>query len=231
MKALIKVIIINFLKKRGYEFTRIKETPPKLAPIYPLLVRWKFTREKRPLSVVIVGANDGVTVDPLYPSLQPDWSGLAIEANPVVFQTLKKNYEKLPLIKCVNVAVAPNEGKMTLYVGSDSQRGSLSAEHGQVGARGGTTERLEVATAPLAKIFADNNISRIDIFQCDVEGLDSMVLRLLLKTNVRPSVIHFEHAVLDKGDYELLCGELAGAGYSLLPIGVDTICLYDQDWK
>jgi hypothetical protein len=40
-----------------------------------------------------------------------------------------------------------------------------------------------------------------------------------------PTLLNFEHILMDRNDYGKLCARLVGCGYKILACGQDTICL------
>jgi len=67
---------------------------------------------------VNIGANDGITNDPIYPLIQKySCSGIAVEPEPACFLQLKKNMAPYPGIICENIAIS--DTPLPLYHLSD----------------------------------------------------------------------------------------------------------------
>ena len=71
---------------------------------------------KKEIFFVQLGANDGVTADPLYKFVNEyAWRGVLLEPLPDVFETLKKNYRQSDRLKFLNAAISNEDGFRTLY--------------------------------------------------------------------------------------------------------------------
>ena len=65
---------------------------------------------------VQIGAHDGVHYDPIRPFVEKyHWRGLLVEPQPEVYQRLVANYASEPQLMFAKAAVAPQNGKATLY--------------------------------------------------------------------------------------------------------------------
>ena len=54
-----------------------------------------------------IGANDGVSNDPIYPFMQRyGWRGIAVEPVPYIFEELRKNYRQFPRVAVEHAAIA-----------------------------------------------------------------------------------------------------------------------------
>ena len=77
-------------------------------------------RSSRPLFVLQVGANDGVSGDPLYSTIRENaWVGLFVEPVPSVFERLRENYADQPGLAFENAAIAEADGEATIYTVAD----------------------------------------------------------------------------------------------------------------
>ena len=83
---------------------------------------------------VNVGANDGVTSDPIYPFIQKyGWTGIEVEPVPYVFEQLVGNLGDRPGILFENAAIASEAGERSFYFMQEGS-GSLPYVMQQIGA-------------------------------------------------------------------------------------------------
>jgi FkbM family methyltransferase len=238
--TIAKQYIINTLNHFGYEFVRIKDalnTEP--IPVFPLIVRDYIRRKKAPgFFFVQVGANDGVMADPIRPLVYEfgNWRGVLLEPNPAVYEILKSNYHDQPGLSFECLAISDTEGVATLHVSGDSKetigQGSLDANFAAIaaGISKSAIRTVNIKTATLNTLFAKHNIQEMDLLQIDAEGHDYKILvQLLTDTKVRPSIIQFEHSLMDKTQYGHCSRLLSNAGYRILPVGIDTVALRDAE--
>ena len=128
------------------------------------------------MTFVDVGANWGLFTLMAAQLVGKEGRVLAIEADPRVFQELKSNveYNQLPQIQIVDVAVADREGQMVL-AGHDES----SSNHGVsrlVSEGSSTATKFTVRSRPLDSVLDDAGVDAVDLLKIDVEGAEDMVL-------------------------------------------------------
>jgi FkbM family methyltransferase len=237
----LKTRIQRVLGRLGYE---IHKTRPNNVPIniLPMLIQHRLeTRDpSTPFFFVDVGANNGVTGDPMHKYVQAyHWRGIFVEPQPRLFAQLVQNYRGEPQLIFENAALACMDGSSILYAFKQSP--DLPAEVsvlasfdrrmlvGNGPGYKGEIEELRVPTLTARTLLSKHNVSAIDILQVDTEGFDYEIVRMFLEAGIKPSIIHYESACLDA---ETLCASLellTGNGYRLLTIGVDTIGYLQKD--
>jgi len=161
----------------------------------------------------VVGANDGVTNDHLYPFARRfRWKGILVEPVPPYFAELKKAYEGLPVI-LENVAIHRSETKMTIHF-LDAAKANLPAWAKGVGSfdkskletlselpqRGDALTQIEVECLPLEAVVERSGLGRVDVFMIDVEGYDAEIVRQIDFDAWKVRVVIFEHKLLSKED-------------------------------
>jgi len=63
-----------------------------------------------------IGANDGVTHDPLYPFVRDfGWRGMMVEPIPEAYAALERNYARFPDVVLVQAAIGLVDGQGTIY--------------------------------------------------------------------------------------------------------------------
>lgn len=184
---------------------------------------------KRPF-VLQIGANDGMTHDPLYKFiLKYKLSGLIVEPQPDAFQRLKKNYKDNPNLKFANVAIGEKDGSMPFY----RIKPSLVMEGKEYKASSGSSfyrdqivvnvknrlppkrnnilkhisdnpddyiEEIKVPVQSLDSLCDEHKIEKIDFLLTDCQGFDYAVIRQLDFNRFLPDIINYEHSLLNPNE-------------------------------
>lgn len=227
-----------------------KPKPNTLSEFYHYL-----SKAKPALTVIQVGANDGITHDPIHKFVKRDgWHGVLIEPQTLVFeQALKKVYQNTQHIFLENVAIAEQEGFADLYHLSfcyDRWATGLSTFHLptlQQKVDNGEIERLankngvklpdnkseyiahsRVETKTFASIREKYNLTSIDVLQIDTEGFDLEIIRLF-EPDIHPvGVIVFESQHFDAEEYQQMLNWLRSLGFILKKIKGDTVAVHQS---
>ena len=233
-------VVQGALKGCGLELRRIakEQAATDVAiDVLSLCVADLVTRQKEPFFVQI-GAHDGVSFDPIRPFVEKfRWRGLLVEPQPKVFKKLVENYRGHPQLILENAAVAERDGTATLYSFEDSpgipehasmlasfRRESLEANgHGY----SGPIKSLTVPALSFSTLLQKHGVARVDILQIDTEGFDYEILKMIDFAKVRPALIHFENNFLTAAEMTDCNRMLAGHGYRLLTLGIDSLA-YQQ---
>jgi FkbM family methyltransferase len=207
-------------------------------------------RRGEAVSCLQIGANDGVTNDPLHRYLtRHGWRGLLLEPLVDVFHNeLSHTYRGNPRVILENVALADSEGSLPLYrvaisnarwaTGLSSfRRDSIEAhiENGYIerkareegvpvpGDPDRIIETVVVPTTTVERLLAKHGIDELDLICIDTEGFDFEILKLVDFARLAPQVVLFESKNLSDGDYAEAKELLGGHGYSLFWDGGDTL--------
>ncbi len=176
-----------------------------------------YERNKDNFVVVQVGANDGVTNDPLYKFLQgKDVKGVLIEPQRDAYYKLCQNYKGTSL-KTEHCAVWHE--KVVMYRIKKSKRQEIYDNYSGQDATGLSSvsrnqlitflktrnykfyaginpddyiESFAVKCMTPQQLMTKHNIKHIDILQVDAEGMDAIIVTEFLKL-LRPRVINFEY--------------------------------------
>jgi FkbM family methyltransferase len=204
-----------------------------------LLSELYLSRER--LTVVQVGAFDGITGDPLHDFItKHPVHGVLVEPQPALFRRLQSTYGNCAHLSLVNAAVAEEDGVGVMYsvrqdaIGPDwmHQLASFDKEtvlkHKQyLPELESFIETIRVPCLSPQSLLQAQRIENVDVLVVDTEGYDAKIIRGFRKAQIRPAVIHFEHAHLDPKEYEACLAELIKDGYRIAVSGTDTLA-YSQ---
>jgi FkbM family methyltransferase len=155
---------------------------------------------------VQVGACDGVSFDGLYEFvIRNQLKGIVIEPLPDLYEELKTNYAKLPLVVPLNIALHRTAKELDMYRVATGVEGvpewakgssSLDPDHlKRANIRPDAIISQKVKCISWKELIDQNKIRRIDYLQIDTEGYDYEIMSMLDFAAVRPAVIKFEHNV------------------------------------
>lgn len=215
------------------------------------LSRYSLSK-KGDLTVVQIGANDGITHDPIHKFIKRDgWNGVLLEPQPEVYHRfLKKIYAKDKGITSVCAAIGEKDGTQDIYkIGFSDMRWATGLtsfseekvekafEEGIVASncskfgiaipkdkdRWISKEEVEViAPQTLMKRY---DIRKIDLLQIDAEGYDLEVIRIFDLPRTNPEAIVFENVGLNEPDYVACLALLQENGYGTRKFGPNTLAL------
>ena len=202
--------------------------------------------------VLQVGANDGITYDPVHKFIKRDnWNGLLLEPQKDVFeQFLKPLYRNQSGIKTLNAALGHTAGEATIYrIGFSQARWATGLttfnksvlesafKSGHV-ARQAKKEGVVVPSAPEKQIIEEQvpvvtvrnlmdeyQIKKIDLLQIDAEGFDYEIIRLFDFRALRPKAISYENSHLSADDRIDCTNYLSKHDYHVLHFGGNSLAL------
>lgn len=250
MKTFLKSIIIRALAYFGYEFGRVKprissNPTDKAIDVLPLLVKdaaAKCIAERNrsdnpfaPFTFVQIGANDGVLYDQLHELMCYGWRGLLVEPNPEAFARLRETYRHYSDFVFAQKAVVGIDfptGDVTLYAcnadGEQSVKASLHKPIAALGlaSKGLKAQAISVPGITLSALLGETGFENgVDFFITDTEGEDYEIMRQLVASDFRPTLLQFENFFMSQSQHEMICASLSSLGYSLLVVNYDTIAL------
>lgn len=169
----------------------------------------ELSRERRDRTFCLVGANDGVSNDHLYPFAKRfRWKGVLVEPVPSCFARLRENYRGLP-VTLENVAIHRQERSMTLYSLDEGKaklppwaRGVSSFDRSNLEKflRPPVSEDaivpVEVPCRRLEEVVEQSGLSSIDIVVIDAEGYDAEIIRQVRFDDWGVTTVIFEHQLL-----------------------------------
>jgi FkbM family methyltransferase len=217
------------LDRYGYKLER--KGPAGLAFLSQLLIdRMKTAGE---VVFVQIGANDGISTDPLYPLIKEfpgRFRGLVVEPLQDKFELLKRAYAGVDSVTPVNLAVHNTETEMLIHrVRPDLEKslppwargiGSFNPEHhkhSQLDRSYMSTETVRCIT--FDDLLTSQGTSAIELLITDTEGYDYEILRNIDFAKHRPTYVHFEHGLaagtMSWEKYKDLVRHLTRHGYSI----------------
>jgi FkbM family methyltransferase len=147
-------------------------------------------------TIVDLGSNLGASV--IYFRLRhPTSRVIAVEPDPKVFATLRRNVAPFGGVELANVAVASTNGEATFHRYPDSWVSSLVQ-------RWPAPSRLSVQTRTLDTLFDDFGLSAVDLLKIDIEGGEWDVLRGFRQLEKVRNVIGEVHQIGDEEPGRLL---------------------------
>jgi FkbM family methyltransferase len=193
--------------------------------------------KKRDVFFLQIGANDGITNDPLHKFVTEfGWSGVLVEPMPDSFSALTETYRGQGNLKLVNAALSETDGQRTLYTvridtGTFQKAEMYSSFDKNVVLRNSRfvpdiAERIVEVRVPcvsMKTLLRETGGRNIDILAVDAEGFDYQILKMIDFSVVNPAIIIFEHTHLSKSDQQVAARLLAEHGYRMARDNLDTI--------
>ena len=170
--------------------------------------------------IIQIGANDGVSGDPLFDMAQKheNWILLLVVPVLLLFDQLKNNYGNTVRVTYVNAAINEDGGSQSFYVIDQKayqEIPNLSRDYEQIGSfdkqhlisLGGERLRkfiapIEVQSYSLIQLLDLYEINHFDALLLDAEGYDWLILKQLDLEKHRPKIIFFEQTHLNSKDVQ-----------------------------
>jgi 2-O-methyltransferase len=191
---LLNIFFTSFAANKG-EIT--KDFIEKYLPSNPLIID--------------AGAYDGK--DSI--AMAKKWKGSQVysfEPIPHLYKNLQRNTNKIPNIKCFQLALAGTNGSVKMYVSDGKENGSSSLlmpkEHLNVHPQITFDEQIMVTGITIDHWAELNNITNIDFLWLDLQGLELEVLKSSPKILKTVKVIHAEVSLIETYEGVPLYSEL-----------------------
>jgi FkbM family methyltransferase len=204
--------------------------------------------KKKDLFFIQIGANDGVTSDPLYKFVTEfGWSGIMVEPMPQAFAALKANHQGNAKLKLMNAALSEKDGTRPLYTvridGDTFKKADMySSFDREVVLRNSNfvpdiadrIMEIDVKTISLDTLLREAGERNVDVLAIDTEGFDYQILKMIDFSRMRPAVICYEHTHLNRADMQAAANLLAAQGYRMTRDNLDTVAYqpsFTLGWK
>ncbi len=185
-------------------------------------------KKHKNISFVQIGANDGITNDPLYGfTSRYRWNGVVVEPVKPIFERLKNNYRQLP-VEPIMVAVHASETSMPFHylqstpefqlppyadgVGSFNPRRPIIVTK-ELKVPETLVKTIDVPCKRLEQIVADSKLSKVDLLVVDAEGYDNEILAQALPDEWQTHTIIFEHYHIPKDALDATLSRLSKMGF------------------
>ncbi len=215
----------------------------------------RYSRATPTFFVIQVGANDGITHDPIHKFIKRDgWAGILLEPQQAVWeQELSRLYENQPGIVTLHAAMGPADGQLPMYkIGFSDARwatglSSFRKEVVENAFRTGHVQRQatkqgiavpsdedtwiiqeQVPVISWSTLVERHQISRIDLLQIDTEGYELEIIKMIDFEACRPQAIVFENMHLSPDDQAHGHSLLRTQGYDLYDYDENTLALTEQ---
>jgi FkbM family methyltransferase len=190
---------------------------------------FEFARAHHSVFILQIGANDGVTRDPIHWFINRyKWDGLLLEPVPQTFAKLAATYGGRSNLVLVNAALAQEDGLMTLHavamepgvpdwcnrLASFSLETVLSHKYAFPDIENYVYQQ-PVEALTFARLVEQYGIDRLDVVMIDVEGYDYQVLKQIDFVHFAPNLVIFEHAHLPEIESRAAVKLLIENGYEV----------------
>jgi FkbM family methyltransferase len=227
---------------------------PKNGSLSEFLSAFSLSK-KGNFTVIQIGANDGITNDPIHKFIKRDrWKGVLLEPQKAVFkQFLKKIYHKNHELHPICAAIGLEDGEQKLYkIGFSDMRwatglASFSKEKVEELFENGVVEKnckkfgIAIPSEPEKRIIYEDvpvfspqtllkkyDIKTLDLLQIDAEGFDLEVIRIFDIPTTLPKAIIFENVNHSTEELEASNQMLKSNGYKLKTFGRDTLAVHQS---
>jgi FkbM family methyltransferase len=172
--------------------------------------------DEKPIFFIQIGANNGITVDPINKLIKSkkNWSGILFEPGKDAFEELIITYKDYNNLNLVNSAVSDIDGKTILYCGETTPHFTLDKTKA-IHMFNITPKEIEVDVMSPKTIISKFSISNLDLLQIDTEGRDFTIIKSFLDNNILPKIIRFEYVNLsyEETDSNKVINYLSDFGY------------------
>lgn len=236
----LKKFFLRWIKKQGYQLSKLEAgNGTEINPLYYLSAF--FIREDYKGDLIQIGANDGVTNDPVRKIiLDFKIPSLLIEPQPEIFKMLKTAYNGVPGVRFENCAVDKADGTKELFfvrpgvtgypawaTGIASFDKQTLLKHRRVlPDLENNLGKADVPAFTFTSLLKRHGIDSILLLQLDTEGYDFELLKDIIGLGFIPKLIQYEHKHLSFSDQAACRRLLSEKGYSFLSRKEDTIAIH-----
>ncbi|MEQ9460823.1 MAG: FkbM family methyltransferase [Phycisphaeraceae bacterium] len=242
MRAWIKERLQLYLKSHGLKITYDRdERMVDDFDLLTLLLNSNGLNVNQINSIVQIGANDGLAMDPVARLIQQSNArAYLVEPLPDRYEKLAGLYANSSRVTTIRAAlndsdaesmlwrVAPdNKALANLSVYSSFDRSKLERQYSAYSGLGGRIVGEAVPSLTAETFINKYRIDNIDLLQVDTEGWDARVVNWFLDCGIPIRAINYEHVHLYGQEDRGLLSRLKGEGYRLARYGLDTTAIRD----
>ena len=235
MKSLIK----NFIQKSPYIIEKKRLPESHLDTVRIALALHMHQRQNDRL-IVQIGANDGVTSDPIHDLIQCfNATAFLVEPLPSNFKKLQERYESHDNIHTINAAIGKTNGTQSIWKLKDDGKwkshnwtgliASFDKEHLiRHGASPSEIEEIQVETITLSTLLERYSLKSLPFLQTDTEGFDDEIVKMAIDLPSPPKFINFEHTGLSIPKTRSLFDALALKRYRWVHSRWDSLAVHES---
>lgn len=240
-------IFLNFLiylaKQHGGTIPDTACTTPQMKRLYQLLQDQDFSVIRRfneclrrPAGAFLhVGANDANSPDDqsyigIYQNA--DWKKVLVEPDPRALTALRQNVKGMPAVEIIEAVISDTTAMKTLTLYESTRLSTLEPQIPTPTASTPEGHEINVNALDGPSLFEAGNLTHVDVFVCDTEGHDRIVLEQVLRCTT-PGAIALEFANLAAEDRIAVIEMLVSRGFDWCrePFTLDIIAVHHQAKK
>lgn len=202
-------------------------------------------RKQNDIFVLKIGANDGLTNDPIGDYLLTDarYHGVLIEPVPHYARMLAHKFSPTGRFSIEQVAVSKSPGETLIYYVPENASDRLGNRFDVPAVRGiaslsrhhllkhlapqyhNIVESDTVECLTVTQLLSRHHIEHIDLLHIDAEGCDWMIVQQFDFNLLRPAIVVFERQHLSREDQQAARKLMEDAGYQVKAVEWDFLCM------
>jgi FkbM family methyltransferase len=143
-----------------------------------------------------VGANDGVSVDPLHELIVKNkWSGILVEPNPIMIRDLTNNYKDQDNLIIEQCIISEKSGIIDFYYNGDNittLHNTLCESYAKYNF-GKDLKVVPTLSLTFNDLILKHNVTKVDVLMIDVEGYDCALLKAFPYNIIKPKIVRAEY--------------------------------------
>lgn len=137
----------------------------------------------RNISVLDIGANDGITISNSFAFVERGCTCVLVEASPITFKKLLKNMDTYENVYCINSCISDKVGNTKFYHNTthfnkdDKDLLSTIVESSYLESKKTNNfDTFDISTVDFEEFIKNSPIKEFDYISIDIEGMDFIVL-------------------------------------------------------
>lgn len=232
---------LEILKANPSLFDFIKKMSRLAGRVNPLYKRLASDpRLYRPIKFIQVGANDGISCDPIREFVtEYCWRGVVVEPVLAIFSILKRSYARYPAVTPVNCAISyGGDRKLKLFCVSESALERYPRYASMISSvdplhltrllpsiSADEIVEMSVDCLTVEEVLERSALGSVDLLHLDVEGHEANILLNVDFSRVSPNYLLFEHDHISAEDSKKIEERLCEADFELERFTSDTLAV------